>query len=34
MRADFIEPDLWLSKDGVLVARHDGTLNPTTNVAT
>jgi len=34
LRADFIEPDLWLSKDGVLVARHDGTLNPTTNVAT
>jgi len=34
MRANFIEPDLWLSKDGVLVARHDGTLNPTTNVAT
>lgn len=32
--ADFIEPDLFLTKDGVLVARHDRSLNATTNVAT
>jgi glycerophosphoryl diester phosphodiesterase len=32
--ADFIEPDLFLTKDGVLVARHDRSLNGTTNVAT
>jgi glycerophosphoryl diester phosphodiesterase len=30
--ADFIEPDLFLTKDGVLVARHDRSLNGTTNV--
>src|SRR5262249_36211492 len=28
----FIEPDLFLTKDGVLVARHDRSLNATTNV--
>ncbi len=32
MGADYIEPDLQLSKDGVLVAMHDDTLNRTTNV--
>jgi glycerophosphoryl diester phosphodiesterase len=32
MRADFIEPDLFLTADGVLVARHDRSLNATTNV--
>jgi glycerophosphoryl diester phosphodiesterase len=29
--ADYIEPDLQLTKDGVLVAMHDTTLNRTTN---
>jgi glycerophosphoryl diester phosphodiesterase len=32
MGADFIEPDLFLTADGVLVARHDRSLNATTNV--
>src|SRR5688572_29629191 len=32
MGADFIEPDLFLTADGVLVARHDRNLNATTNV--
>ncbi len=31
--ADFIEPDLTLTRDGVLVARHENTLASTTNVA-
>lgn len=31
---DFIEQDLFLTSDGVLVARHDRSLNATTNVAT
>ncbi|MBX3636171.1 MAG: PEP-CTERM sorting domain-containing protein [Rubrivivax sp.] len=31
MGADFIEPDLFLTADGVLVARHDRNLNATTN---
>ncbi len=31
--ADYIEPDLQLSKDGVLVAMHDDTLQRTTNVS-
>jgi len=31
--ADFIEPDLVPTKDGVLVARHDSELSLTTNVA-
>lgn len=33
MGADFIEPDLQITKDGALVAIHDDTLNRTTNVA-
>lgn len=32
--ADFIEPDLQITKDGALVAIHDDTLNRTTNVTT
>ncbi len=32
--ADYIEPDLQLTSDGVLVAMHDDTLQRTTNVAT
>jgi glycerophosphoryl diester phosphodiesterase len=32
--ADYIEPDLQLTKDGVLVAMHDDTLIRTTNVQT
>jgi glycerophosphoryl diester phosphodiesterase len=31
--ADFIEPDLQITKDGVLIALHDLTLDRTTNVA-
>lgn len=31
--ADFIEPDLVMTRDGVLVARHDIYLSSTTNVA-
>lgn len=31
--ADFIEPDLVFTKDGELVARHDGHLSETTDVA-
>lgn len=34
MGADYIEPDLALTKDGVLVAMHDATMRNTTNVAT
>ncbi|MEO0882182.1 MAG: glycerophosphodiester phosphodiesterase family protein [Pseudomonadota bacterium] len=30
--ADFIEPDLVMTKDGVLIARHDRYLSTTTNV--
>jgi glycerophosphoryl diester phosphodiesterase len=33
MGADVIEPDLMLTQDGVLVARHDVTLAASTNVA-
>lgn len=33
MGADYIEPDLQFTSDGVLVAMHDDTLNRTTNVA-
>ena len=33
MGADYIEPDLQLTKDGYLVAMHDTTLNRTTDVA-
>ncbi len=32
MGADFIEPDLVLSKDGVMIARHEPMLGSTTNV--
>lgn len=32
MGADYIEPDLVLTKDGVLVARHENTLGQTTDV--
>jgi glycerophosphoryl diester phosphodiesterase len=31
--ADYVEPDLVLTKDGHLVARHDNVLGPTTDVA-
>src|SRR5436189_6208031 len=31
--ADFVEPDLAVSKDGVLICLHDDTLERTTNVA-
>lgn len=31
-RADFVEPDLALSKDGVLICLHDDSLERTTNV--
>ena len=31
--ADFIEPDLVLTKDGVLVARHENEIGGTTDVA-
>src|SRR5215216_6453611 len=31
-KADFVEPDLAVSKDGVLVCLHDDTLERTTNV--
>lgn len=34
MGADFIEPDLQITRDGQLVAMHDDTLNRTTNIAT
>jgi glycerophosphoryl diester phosphodiesterase len=33
MGADFIEPDLVVTKDGVLIARHEPMLSGTTNVA-
>ncbi|MES2992590.1 MAG: glycerophosphodiester phosphodiesterase family protein [Pseudomonadota bacterium] len=33
MGADYIEPDLQMTQDGVLVAMHDATLLRTTNVA-
>jgi len=33
MSADVVEPDLVITKDGVLVARHDRYLSTTTNVA-
>ena len=32
-KADFVEPDLAVTKDGVLVCLHDDTLERTTNVA-
>ncbi len=33
MGADFIEPDLVMTKDGVLIARHENEISTTTNVA-
>src|SRR4029077_6706679 len=33
MGADFIEPDLVITKDGVLLARHESELSKTTDVA-
>src|SRR4029453_2701568 len=33
MGADFIEPDLLSTKDGVLVARHENEISATTDVA-
>jgi glycerophosphoryl diester phosphodiesterase len=33
MGADFIEPDLVITKDGVLIARHENEISETTNVA-
>ena len=32
--ADYVEPDLVSTKDGVLVARHENEIGGTTNVAT
>src|SRR6266508_6649776 len=32
-KADFVEPDLAVTKDGVLVCLHDDTLERTTNIA-
>jgi len=34
MGADFVEPDLVITKDGVLVARHEPEIEDTTDVAT
>ena len=31
--ADFIEPDLVLTKDGVLIARHENEISETTDIA-
>jgi glycerophosphoryl diester phosphodiesterase len=31
--SDFVEPDLVMTRDGHLIARHDNILNPTTDVA-
>src|ERR1700730_17683153 len=31
--ADFVEPDLVMTQDGVLVARHENEIGATTNVA-
>ncbi|HEY2906042.1 MAG TPA: glycerophosphodiester phosphodiesterase family protein [Vicinamibacterales bacterium] len=33
MKADFVEPDLAVTKDGVLICLHDDTLERTTNIA-
>ncbi len=33
MGADYIEPDLVITKDGVLIARHENEISETTNVA-
>src|SRR5260221_6645514 len=32
-QADFVEPDLAVTKDGVLICLHDDTLERTTNIA-
>ena len=32
-KADFVEPDLAVTKDGVLICLHDDTLERTTNIA-
>ena len=32
--ADYVEPDLVVTKDGVLIVRHDGYLSTSTDVAT
>src|SRR5215510_6921995 len=32
-KVDFVEPDLAVTKDGVLVCLHDDTLERTTNIA-
>lgn len=34
MGADYVEPDLVMTRDGVLVARHENEISGTTNVAT
>lgn len=34
MGADFVEPDLVVTRDGVLIARHEPNITSTTNVAT
>lgn len=34
MGADFIEPDLVITKDGILIARHENEISETTDVAT
>lgn len=34
MKADFVEPDLQVTRDGVLICMHDVTLERTTNVKT
>lgn len=34
MGADYIEPDLVITKDGVLIARHENEISETTDVAT
>lgn len=33
MGADFIEPDLVSTKDGILIARHENEISSTTDVA-
>src|SRR5579872_448253 len=33
MHADFVEPDLAVTKDNVLICQHDDTLERTTNIA-
>src|SRR5262245_30992344 len=33
MGADFIEPDLCITRDGILVARHENELSRTTDIA-